>query len=48
MNHHLDSDGMNGEHGQATGGLLNFDDDYLGFSRSFNHVLDVVVKVIGG
>jgi hypothetical protein len=39
---------MNGTHGQATGWLLNFDDDYLGFSRSFLDVLDVVVKVIGG
>ena len=39
---------MIGGHGQAADWLLNCDDDYLGFSRSFCLVLDVVVKVIGG
>ncbi|WP_229755050.1 hypothetical protein, partial [Pseudomonas koreensis] len=34
--------------GQTIGWLLNRDDDYLGFSRSFCHLLDVVVNVMGG
>ncbi|BBP71106.1 hypothetical protein PHLH6_31100 [Pseudomonas sp. Seg1] len=33
--------------GQTNGWLLNRDDDYLGFSSSCSHLLDVVVKVMG-